>query len=652
MGLGTKIKDALHGDKEQQHSTTDTSKTPGSFPSDEVPRSHTRKDPVGSDGVGTSSQLNNEKLPGSKPAEYTYGSSTGPTATSGVTGRHNHGVTGTHQDSGLAHQNVPGTTATSTGSSHAQKHPEPYWGETERAGRHEPGLEGGAYERSGEALHAHDVNNRYNNTKHHDNFAHDSTAGRSSAHNTNLSGTTGAHGSEAPEGTRGPHTSRVANAADPRVDSDRDHRGAPGTSAYASGQPGSTGYGSAGTSEGVHGPHSSRVANTADPRVDSDRDHRGAPGTSTYASGQPTTGTGHPGSAGYGSAGTAEGLHGPHTSRVANTADPRVDSDRDHRGAPGSTGYSSGTQRTYGEDDRFNAPAGTHTTTSSTTGTTSNLTSRPHNGSNSLREEKIRDYDAPTNSSDRGIGGSGAGLVGGAAAGLGASKLANHHHQEDLRENGSSYGASRGNDAHGSIGSRERLSSTGTGLEDPHAFNTATKPGTGAGTSMLDPHGTSSGHHVGNHAGAATGNSLGSGSHLQGSRGPYAEREGHTGAYPHEPGSNLQHGYNQQQVPSAGTGYGQSHNNSTGLTNGSNTDAHGQSVSGIGHNNVGRSSAAHDAGLGRGENTSGGSSSYSQEGSGVGSEHFVSPESYFFPYQSTEYLLCYAINRIQKTVTN
>ena len=29
---------------------------------------------------------------------------------------------------------------------------------------------------------------------------------------------------ETPEGTSGPHTSRVANTADPRVDSDRDHR--------------------------------------------------------------------------------------------------------------------------------------------------------------------------------------------------------------------------------------------------------------------------------------------------------------------------------------------------------------------------------------------------------------------------------------------
>ncbi|KAF4343308.1 period circadian [Fusarium beomiforme] len=34
---------------------------------------------------------------------------------------------------------------------------------------------------------------------------------------------------EQPEGTHGPHASRVANAADPRYDSDRDHRANPGT---------------------------------------------------------------------------------------------------------------------------------------------------------------------------------------------------------------------------------------------------------------------------------------------------------------------------------------------------------------------------------------------------------------------------------------
>ncbi|KAF6814527.1 cell surface protein [Colletotrichum musicola] len=181
---------------------------------------------------------------------------------------------------------------------------------------------------------------------------------------------------EVPEGTSGPHGSRAANAADPRVDSDRDHRANPATGTTGTtGTSGLTGsHGTTGTSgltgsnartgyddpAGTHGPHSSRAANQADPRVDSDRDHRGAPGsgltgshgttgTSGLTGSHDTTGTsGLTGS--HGTTGTSgltgsnartgyddpAGTHGPHSSRAANQADPRVDSDRDHRGAPGS----------------------------------------------------------------------------------------------------------------------------------------------------------------------------------------------------------------------------------------------------------------------------------------------------------------------------
>jgi hypothetical protein len=67
---------------------------------------------------------------------------------------------------------------------------------------------------------------------------------------------------------------------------------------------------------GTHGPHGSRVTNAADPRIDSDRDHRGAPGTA---------GTVHAGS----SPGPAANTAGPHKSDVLNKIDPRVDSDLD-----------------------------------------------------------------------------------------------------------------------------------------------------------------------------------------------------------------------------------------------------------------------------------------------------------------------------------
>ncbi|KAI1128825.1 hypothetical protein F5Y10DRAFT_291610 [Nemania abortiva] len=176
--------------------------------------------------------------------------------------------------------------------------------------------------------------------------------------------------SSAPEGTHGTHNSRVANAADPRIDSDRDHRAAPGstvggTHEYTSGgqythgaggygtanTAGTTGgYGTAGTTgalgstgaTGREGPHQSNMANKLDPRIDSDR------------SGQRMGNT-----AGDRFGGTAEGVHGPHTSRLANAADPRVDSDRDASRTVGNTYGSSGTYGTTGAH-------GTHGTTHGT----------------------------------------------------------------------------------------------------------------------------------------------------------------------------------------------------------------------------------------------------------------------------------------------
>lgn len=154
----------------------------------------------------------------------------------------------------------------------------------------------------------------------------------------------------APEGTHGPHNSRIANAMDPRVDSDRDgsRKVGPNTGRTAGhGEFGSNfGSGNTGTatSEGLHGPHSSRVANAMDPRVDSDRDgsrNMGAAGgfSSTgnnYGSGPSSGVTGM-----TGTHGDPAGTHGPHGSRLSNIADPRVDSDRDGRGAIGTGPHNS-----------------------------------------------------------------------------------------------------------------------------------------------------------------------------------------------------------------------------------------------------------------------------------------------------------------------
>ncbi|KAG7288487.1 hypothetical protein NEMBOFW57_004840 [Staphylotrichum longicolle] len=158
------------------------------------------------------------------------------------------------------------------------------------------------------------------------------------------------------EGTHGPHSSRVANAMDPRVDSDRDNSRTVGTGRTAGhGEFGSTGYGagstgySTGSAEGTHGPHSSRVANAMDPRVDSDRDNSRTVGTGRTAGHGEFGSTGYgAGSTGYGT-GSAEGTHGPHSSRIANAMDPRVDSDRDNSRTVGTgtgAGYGGATHHT------------------------------------------------------------------------------------------------------------------------------------------------------------------------------------------------------------------------------------------------------------------------------------------------------------------
>jgi hypothetical protein len=54
-----------------------------------------------------------------------------------------------------------------------------------------------------------------------------------------------------------------------------------------------------------------------------------------------------------------EGTHGPHSSRLANAVDPTVDSDRDHRGAPVSTGLGSNTGPVH---STHHTAAGTGTT--------------------------------------------------------------------------------------------------------------------------------------------------------------------------------------------------------------------------------------------------------------------------------------------------
>jgi hypothetical protein len=186
-------------------------------------------------------------------------------------------------------------------------------------------------------------------------------------------GTTGGVGSTHGSDPTGPHSSHMMNKADPRVDSDR--IGTAGNTAGAGGHGvgqygSSTTHGTTGGLGSTHGsdptgPHSSHIANKADPRVDSDRigTAGNTAGAGGYGAGQYTgnTGSGLTGShATHGTTGSGltgshnthgttgaglTGTHGtphsavgsgnsnttagPHNSDMLNKLDPRVDSDLD-----------------------------------------------------------------------------------------------------------------------------------------------------------------------------------------------------------------------------------------------------------------------------------------------------------------------------------
>ncbi|KAK0624915.1 hypothetical protein B0T17DRAFT_492221 [Bombardia bombarda] len=154
--------------------------------------------------------------------------------------------------------------------------------------------------------------------------------------------------------TAGHHKHDVLNKLDPRVDSTKDQRPMAAAEAPA----------------GTYGPHKSRLANTLDPRVDSDgssanRHHNTGAAATGYGAGASTMGGNHNQGMGMGNStmhgggnsGVPEGTYGPHSSRMANAMDPRVDSDMDSARA----GYGAGMQQPYGTTGTHGAH-GTHGT--------------------------------------------------------------------------------------------------------------------------------------------------------------------------------------------------------------------------------------------------------------------------------------------------
>jgi hypothetical protein len=285
-------------------------------------------------------------------------------------------------------------------------------------------------------------------------------------------------GSSGTSHTAGPHSSDMANKADPRVDSDRDgRRGYDSSNTSGSGQ-GLTGRvaemtglggGSSGASR-TAGPHSSDLANKADPRVDSDQDgRRGYDSSNTSGSGQGLTGrvaemTGLGGSSG------ASRTAGPHSSDLANKADPRVDSDQDGR-----RGYDS--SNTSGSGQGLAGRVAGMTGLGGSSGTSS--TAGPHSSdlANKVDPRVDSDQDGRRGYGSSNTSGSGQGLAGR------GNTTEGYGHAEDIVHGGDHYTRTANKlDPHvAGSGPTEGLAS-GTGL------SLGSTSGTGHSQGTTEPH--------------------------------------------------------------------------------------------------------------------------------------------------------------------
>ncbi|PTB69357.1 hypothetical protein BBK36DRAFT_1137795 [Trichoderma citrinoviride] len=147
-------------------------------------------------------------------------------------------------------------------------------------------------------------------------------------------------GSNNPYGTQTQpvHNSRMANALDPRVDFTQQQQQG-GANYYTKGTnvvPGGTAAGATPrhVPEGTYGPHGSRMANAADPRVDSDADRHRIGGTTRAGAAAGSVG----GATGAGAnakpiyppgvGGPAPTTAGPHRHDILNKLDPTVNSQK------------------------------------------------------------------------------------------------------------------------------------------------------------------------------------------------------------------------------------------------------------------------------------------------------------------------------------
>ncbi|KAF7874902.1 hypothetical protein EAF04_002076 [Stromatinia cepivora] len=221
--------------------------------------------------------------------------------------------------------------------------------------------------------------------------------------------------------TAGPHSSNLANKADPRVDSDLSKQQSHhyGRDAAVAGGVGGAAYeankhhhNSANTTTG---PHSSNLENKVDPRVDSDLSKQ-----KNHHYGRDTAVVGGLGGAAYeankhhhnnANTATTNTTTGPHSSNLENKVDPRVDSDRSKEGHHygRDTALAGGAAATAYEADKHH-----HNSANTTTGPhSSNLENKVDPRVDSDRSKEGHHY------------GRDAGLAGGAA---GTAYEVNKHH--------------------------------------------------------------------------------------------------------------------------------------------------------------------------------------------------------------------------------
>jgi len=315
----------------------------------------------------------------------------------------------------------------------------------------------------------------------------DTTGTHSTTHTTHTTGTHTGHtghgaGVGGTAGTAGPHSSNLANKADPRVDSDLDGSRNAGAAQYGAGahNAGNTQNTGLTGQYDTAGPHSSNLANKADPRVDSDLDGSRNAGAATYGAGAHNTGNsyGNPGSGLTGS-NTGSTNAGPHSSNLVNKVDPRVDSDLDGSRNAGAATYGAGAHNTgnsYG-----NTGAGL---TGSNTGSTN---AGPHssNLANKLDPRVDSDNDGSRNAGAASYGagahntstGAGTGLTGGYSASTGGHGYNTGAQDTGLAGN-NNYGSTTGSGLTGSHGTHDTHGTHGHytgvgGINDGPAPNTA-----------------------------------------------------------------------------------------------------------------------------------------------------------------------------------